>query len=138
MEGELNLEELTRVWREFEKRSSKKEFEEEFERVWKRMEGELNLEELTEQEMEVVMTVFRSYETGLREATIYPKDLHNAMKMLGLNPMEQEIIDLTNNISRNIWQYIWFQYFNFQYMAYDQQYIQEYMAIYMISILIYN
>ena len=23
------------------------------------------------------------------------------MKMLGLNPMEQEIIDLTNNISRN-------------------------------------
>ena len=24
------------------------------------------------------------------------------MKMLGLNPMEQEIIDLTNNISRNI------------------------------------
>jgi len=65
------------------------------------MEEELNLEELTEQEMEVVMTVFRSYETGLREATIYPKDLHNAMKMLGLNPMEQEIIDLTNNISRN-------------------------------------
>jgi len=65
------------------------------------MEEEINLEELTEQEMEVVMTVFRSYETGLREATIYPKDLHNAMKMLGLNPMEQEIIDLTNNISRN-------------------------------------
>ena len=37
------------------------------------MEEELNLEELTEQEMDVVMTVFRSYETGLREATIYPK-----------------------------------------------------------------
>ena len=30
-------------------------------------------EELTEREMEVVMTVFKSYETGLREATIYPK-----------------------------------------------------------------
>ena len=29
--------------------------------------------ELTEQEMEVVTTVFRNYETGLREATIYPK-----------------------------------------------------------------
>ena len=29
------------------------------------------------------------------------KDLHAAMKMLGLNPMEQEIIDLTNNIVRN-------------------------------------
>ena len=41
---------------------------------------------------------------------IITQDLHNAMKMLGLNPMEQEIIDLTNNISRNIWQYIWFQY----------------------------
>ena len=29
------------------------------------------------------------------------QDLHAAMKMLGLNPMEQEIIDLTNNIVRN-------------------------------------
>ena len=31
------------------------------------------VEELTDREMEVVMTVFRSYETGLREATIYSK-----------------------------------------------------------------
>ena len=46
-------------------------------------------------------TVFRSFETGLREATIYPKDLLLAMKMLGLNPMEQEIVDLTNEIARN-------------------------------------
>ena len=29
--------------------------------------------DLTEQELEVVTTVFRNYETGLREATIYPK-----------------------------------------------------------------
>ena len=29
--------------------------------------------ELTEKEMDVVTTVFRSYETGLREATIMPK-----------------------------------------------------------------
>ena len=29
------------------------------------------------------------------------QDLHAAMKMLGLNPMEQEIVDLTNTISRN-------------------------------------
>jgi Ca2+-binding EF-hand superfamily protein len=29
------------------------------------------------------------------------QDLHPAMKMLGLNPMEQEIIDLTNEIARN-------------------------------------
>ena len=28
---------------------------------------------MEEQEMKVVMTVFRSFETGLREATIYPK-----------------------------------------------------------------
>jgi len=57
--------------------------------------------DLTEQELEVVTTVFRNYETGLREATIYPKDLSAAMKMLGLNPMEQEIVDLTNEITRN-------------------------------------
>ena len=30
-------------------------------------------EELTEKEMDVITTVFRSYETGLREATILPK-----------------------------------------------------------------
>ena len=29
------------------------------------------------------------------------QDLHAAMKMLGLNPMEQEIVDLTNTITRN-------------------------------------
>ena len=28
------------------------------------------------------------------------QDLHSAMKMLGLNPMEQEIIDMTNEITR--------------------------------------
>ena len=66
-------------------------------------------EELTEKELDVITTVFRSYETGLREATINPKDLHAAMKMLGLNPLEQEIIDLTNNIVRN--GYIYFPEF---------------------------
>ena len=30
-------------------------------------------EELTEKELDVITTVFRSYETGLREATINPK-----------------------------------------------------------------
>lgn len=58
-------------------------------------------DQLTASEMENVTTVFRYFETGLREATILPKDLLAAMKMLGLNPMEQEIIDLTNNIVRN-------------------------------------
>ena len=30
-------------------------------------------EELTEKELDVITSVFRSYETGLREATILPK-----------------------------------------------------------------
>ena len=34
------------------------------------MEGK---QELTEKELDVITTVFRSYETGLREATILPK-----------------------------------------------------------------
>ena len=66
-------------------------------------------EDLTEKELDVITTVFRSYETGLREATINPKDLHAAMKMLGLNPLEQEIIDLTNEIARG--SYIYFPAF---------------------------
>ena len=40
---------------------------------WLGTERTMAEEELTEREMEVVMTVFKSYETGLREATIYPK-----------------------------------------------------------------
>ena len=35
-----------------------------------------DIEDLTEREMEVVMSVFKSFETGLREATIYPKVLN--------------------------------------------------------------
>ena len=86
--------------------------------AWNKPE-EPKLEELSEKEIEAVTMVFRSFETGLREATIYAKvgeviiylkfhtkkcfskDLLAAMKMLGLNPMEQEIIDLTNEIARN-------------------------------------
>ena len=40
--------------------------------AWKKIEPQ-QLEELTEKEMEAITTVFRSFETGLREATIYPK-----------------------------------------------------------------
>merc|ERR1711936_1205103 len=57
-------------------------------------------EMLTEKEMESVTTVFRSFESGLREATIYPSDLHKAMQMLGLNPTEQEVVDIPNEIAR--------------------------------------
>ena len=39
---------------------------------WKKVE-EPKLEELSEKEMEAVTIVFRSFETGLREATIYAK-----------------------------------------------------------------
>ena len=71
---------------------------------------------LTEKEMKAVTTVFRSFESGLREATIKPivsflmlinifnwlptKDLHKALKMLGLNPTEQEMVDIPNEIAR--------------------------------------
>jgi len=55
---------------------------------------------LTDRELECITTVFRSFETGLRGATIYPSDLHPAMKMLGLNPSEQEVVDIPNNIAK--------------------------------------
>ena len=71
---------------------------------------------LTEKEMKAVTTVFRSFESGLREATIKPivsflmlinifnwlptQDLHKALKMLGLNPTEQEMVDIPNEIAR--------------------------------------
>lgn len=64
---------------------------------------------LEEWEMDVVTKVFRSFETGLREGTINARDLHPALKMLGLNPLEQEILDLTNEIARN--GYIYFPAF---------------------------
>jgi len=41
------------------------------------------------------------FETGLREGTIFTKDALDAMKALGLNPGEQEMIDMTNEVSVN-------------------------------------
>ncbi|XP_023346419.1 calmodulin-2/4 [Eurytemora carolleeae] len=57
--------------------------------------------DFTTNEQEVVTSVFRQYETGLREGVIDVKDLHTALFALGLNPMEQEIIDMTNEVSRD-------------------------------------
>ena len=74
---------------------------------------------LTEKELESVTTVFRSFESGLRGATIHPsvssaqcksrkinvtvmKDLSKALTMLGLNPTEQETVDIPNQIARLI------------------------------------
>ena len=51
---------------------------------------------LTDKELEDVTAVFRSLETGLRGATIDPQDLHKAMKRLGLNPSDQEMVDIPN------------------------------------------
>ena len=56
---------------------------------------------LTDKELEDVTTVFRSLETGLRGATIDPQDLHKAMKRLGLNPSDQEMVDIPNRIAKN-------------------------------------
>lgn len=73
---------------------------------------------LTENELESVTTVFRSFESGLRGATIHPsvsqslysqkrliliyliEDLSKALTMLGLNPTEQETVDIPNQIAR--------------------------------------
>ena len=43
----------------------------------------------------------RQFETGVREASIDAGDLLSALKCLGLNTMEQEIMDLSNNLSRD-------------------------------------
>merc|ERR1712117_967130 len=58
-------------------------------------------DEFTQSELEMVMSVFKQYETGLREACIDVKDLHIALVSLGLNILEQEVIDMTNTVARN-------------------------------------
>ena len=59
------------------------------------------VDELTDEEREAVTIVFHQYETGLREGTILVKDVLSAMKALGLNPAEQETIDMTNEVGNN-------------------------------------
>jgi len=58
-------------------------------------------EKLTERELVDVTAVFRSLETGLREATIRCCDLQRAMKQLGLNLADQELVDIPNKIARD-------------------------------------
>ena len=53
-------------------RVSDKEAHRDLNMSWKKAE-EPKLKELSEKEMEAVTIVFRSFETGLREATIYTK-----------------------------------------------------------------
>jgi len=59
------------------------------------------VDELTDEEREAVTIVFHQFETGLREGTIFTKDVLSAMKALGLNPGEQEIVDMTNEVAIN-------------------------------------
>ena len=58
-------------------------------------------ERLTAGEMEMVMSTFKQYEVSLRGACIDVKDLLPALVSLGLNMMEQEVIDMTNTVARN-------------------------------------
>merc|ERR1712108_107171 len=55
---------------------------------------------LTEEELNAVTIVFHQYETGLREGTIYTRDLLPAMKALGLSPTEQEVVDMQCEVER--------------------------------------
>lgn len=48
-----------------------------------------HLDEFTQKELDDTTAVFKSLETGLRQGTIFPKDLHRALTMLGLNPTDQ-------------------------------------------------
>ena len=89
------------------------------EKVRKGGKKEIVVDELTDEEREAVTIVFHQFETGLREGTIlvkvlldssknskrgenlYLKDVLSAMKALGLNPGEQEMIDMTNEVAVN-------------------------------------
>ena len=57
-------------------------------------------DEFTRKELDDVTVVFKSLETGLRQGTIFPRDLHRALTRLGLNPTDQEIVDIANYIAK--------------------------------------
>merc|ERR1711892_1160830 len=55
---------------------------------------------LTEEELDAITVVFHQYETGLREGTIYTRDLVFALHALGISPTEQEVIDMQNAVEK--------------------------------------
>jgi len=55
---------------------------------------------LTEAEMEQVSTVFHQFETGVRSGRIKSVDLLPCMKSVGMNPNEQELVDMTNEVEK--------------------------------------
>ena len=55
---------------------------------------------LSDNELDCLTSAFRSLETGLRGATIDQEDIQAAMLMVGLNPSDQECVDIPNEYAR--------------------------------------
>ena len=55
---------------------------------------------LSDNELTSLTAAFRSLETGLRGATINQEDIQAAMLMVGLNPSDQECVDIPNEYAR--------------------------------------
>jgi len=55
---------------------------------------------LTEEELEQISAVFHQYETGVRSGRIRSVDLLSCMKSVGMNPSEQELVDMTNEVEK--------------------------------------
>jgi len=55
---------------------------------------------LTEEELEQISVVFHTFETGVRSGAIHTQDLLPCMKTVGMNPTEQEIIDMSNEVEK--------------------------------------
>jgi len=55
---------------------------------------------LTDEELEQVSAVFHQFETGVRSGRIRSVDLLSVMKSVGMNPSEQELVDMTNEVEK--------------------------------------
>lgn len=55
---------------------------------------------LSEDELDQISVVFHQFETGVRSGTIKPGDLLSCMKSVGMNPSEQELVDMTNEVEK--------------------------------------
>lgn len=59
-----------------------------------------NVKPLSDDELEQISVVFHQYETGIRSGTIRPGDLLSCMKSVGMNPSEQELLDMINEVEK--------------------------------------
>ena len=55
---------------------------------------------LSDNELDCLTSAFRSLETGVRGATINQENIQAAMLMVGLNPSDQECVDIPNEFAR--------------------------------------